>query len=179
MPGSAASPATIPQHLNLLFLNWFDPTHPLWGGAEVYLHETARRLVQRGHRVTLLCSRYAGCQPESEVDGIRVLRLGHFWTFHLEVPYYYRRALAKERWDCVFEYTNKVPMLSPLFVRAPLVAVAHHLVTDTLPDRAPDLLFPNLTAPESAAAMANRLERTLPTMGLQDYYTYLFSLSDD
>ena len=113
--------------MRLLVINWFDRSHPLWGGAEVYLHEVFRRLVARGHEVTLLCSTYRGGLAESEDQGIHILRRGHFWTFHLEVPWIYRHELAGQRWDCVFEYANKVPMLTPLFVRAPLVAVAHHL----------------------------------------------------
>lgn len=113
--------------MRLLVINWFDWTHPLWGGAEVYLHEVFRRLAARGHEVTLLCSPYAGGAADETIDGIRILRRGGFWTFHLQVPRVYRRELAAERWDCVFEYTNKVPMLTPLFVRAPLVAVALHL----------------------------------------------------
>ena len=113
--------------MRLLVINWFDRSHPLWGGAEVYLHEIFRRLAARGHEVTLLCSTYRGGAPEAEDDGIHVMRRGRFWTFHLEVPWIYRRELAAQPWNCVFEYTNKVPMLTPLYVRAPLVAVAHHL----------------------------------------------------
>ncbi|MBI3971824.1 MAG: glycosyltransferase family 4 protein [Chloroflexi bacterium] len=115
--------------MRILVVNWFDWTHPLWGGAEVYLREVYRRLAARGHDVTLLCSTYAGGAAEAVEDGIRVVRRGNFWTFHLQVPWFYRRdpALAGQAWDCVFEYTNKVPMLTPLFVRAPLIAVAHHL----------------------------------------------------
>lgn len=55
--------------MRLLVLNWFDWTHPLWGGAEVYLREVYRRLVARGHQVTLLCSAYAGCAPEARDVG--------------------------------------------------------------------------------------------------------------
>lgn len=138
--------------MRLLVINWFDWTHPLWGGAEVYLREVFCRLAARGHQVTLLCSSYAGGRPDSVEEGVRILRRGWFWTFHLQVPWLYRRHLAAERWDCVFEYTNKVPMLTPLYVRAPLVAVAHHLFGATI--------F-HASAPP-VAAYAYLMERLLP-----------------
>ena len=114
--------------MRVLMINWFDWTHPLWGGAEVYLRETARRLVARGHDVWLIASTYAGCAGEEVLDGVRVVRRGHFWTYAVELPWHYRR-LVRERgaFDVVVEYTNKVPLLAPWWAGCPVVAVAHHL----------------------------------------------------
>ena len=120
--------------MRVLVLNWFDWTHPLWGGAEVYLRETCTRLVQRGHDVTLIASVYDGSAPDQILDGVRVLRRGRFWTYHLELPWHVGRVTRNETgeptdqvWDVVLEYTNKVPLLSPMWAPAPVVAMAHHL----------------------------------------------------
>jgi glycosyltransferase involved in cell wall biosynthesis len=114
--------------MRVLVLNWLDWTHPLWGGAEVYLREVSRRLVDRGHEVTVLCSVYAGGVANETLDGVHVARRGRFWTYGLELPWHYRR-LVRERgaWDVVLEYTCKVPLFAPVWAGAPVVAVAHHL----------------------------------------------------
>ena len=120
--------------MRVLVLNWFDWTHPLWGGAEVYLRETCTRLVKRGHEVTLIASVYEGSVPDQIIDGVRVLRRGRFWTYHIELPWHVAWLQRNEAaaathctWDVVLEYTNKVPLLSPVWAPAPVVAMAHHL----------------------------------------------------
>ena len=109
-------------------LNWLDWTHPLWGGAEVYLRETSQRMASRGHEVTVLSSTYDGCVSDEVLHQVRVARRGKFWTYGLELPWHYHR-LVRERGalDAVLEYTNKVPLFSPLWAGRPVVAVAHHL----------------------------------------------------
>jgi glycosyltransferase involved in cell wall biosynthesis len=109
-------------------LNWLDWTHPLWGGAEVYLRETSQRMASRGHEVTVLSSTYDGCVSDEVLHQVRVARRGKFWTYGLELPWHYHR-LVRERgaWDVILEYTNKVPLFSPLWAGRPVVAVAHHL----------------------------------------------------
>ena len=90
--------------MRVLVLTWLDWTHPLWGGAEVYLREVSRRLVDRGHEVTVVCSAYAGGVANETLDGVHVARRGRFWTYGLELPWHYRR-LVRERgaWDVVLE----------------------------------------------------------------------------
>lgn len=39
--------------MRILWLNWKDIRHPEAGGAEVYTHEIAKRLVEKGYEVTL------------------------------------------------------------------------------------------------------------------------------
>ena len=53
--------------MKILFFNWRDITSPLAGGAEVYLHEIARRLA-KSHKVVLYCGKYKGCKEEDELD---------------------------------------------------------------------------------------------------------------
>ena len=48
--------------LKVLWFNWRDIRNPAAGGAEVYTHEIARRLVGRGHEVTLFASLFTFSQ---------------------------------------------------------------------------------------------------------------------
>ena len=113
--------------MNLLVLNWLDPLNPQSGGAEVHLREIFRRLVQRGHSVTLLCSAWPGSTPSAEVDGIEVHRIAGRYTLSLSAPGYFRRRLQGRRFDLVVEDLNKVPFFSPFWVNAPVALIVHHL----------------------------------------------------
>src|SRR5262249_61434714 len=55
--------ATVPPtaaRLHVVALNWRDLGNPLAGGAEVHLEEILRHLGRRGHRCTLISSRFPG-----------------------------------------------------------------------------------------------------------------------
>jgi len=113
--------------MNILVLNWQDRLNPLAGGAEVHLHEVFSVIARQGHHVTLLCSAFPGSRPEETVDGIRVLRTGGRHLFNFVA---YRRSLEllrAARYDVVVDDMNKIPFLTPLYVRQPLVCVTHHL----------------------------------------------------
>ena len=60
--------------LKILIFNWRDITHPWAGGAELQLHELAKRWVQYGHRITLFCARYRGAKSHDQIDGIHTPR---------------------------------------------------------------------------------------------------------
>ena len=112
--------------LDLLVINWQDIRNPLAGGAEVHLHEIFRRLVQRGHRVTLLASQFPGGSPREMMDGIEVLRRGRRSTFNFVVPRAYAELRRARRFDVVVDDINKIPFYTPLYVAEPLVALVHH-----------------------------------------------------
>ncbi len=138
--------------MRILVLNWLDRKNLQAGGAEVHLHETFGRLVERGHRVTLLTSGFPGCRPEEVVDGIRVLRAGGRYTYSVSAPLHYGRHLADEGFDVVVEDLNKVPVFSPYWVRAPVVLLVHHLFGSTA--------FQEASLPVAALTWA--LERPVP-----------------
>lgn len=118
--------------LRILVVNWQDRLNPNAGGAEEHLHQIFGRLSRRGHRVTLLCSGWDSCEPCAEIDGIRVLRTGGRYSFNLSAPLNSGRLLRGERFDVVVEDLNKVPMLSPLWVPAPVhLLLVHHLFGTT------------------------------------------------
>ena len=138
--------------MKLLVLNWQDRTNPQGGGAEVHLHEIFGRLAGRGHQVALLASGFPGAAPREELDGIQVHRVGGRHSYTLAAQPYYRRHLAGAGWDVVVEDLNKVPLYAPLWVRAPLVLLVHHLFGATA--------FREASAPFAAATWL--MERPIP-----------------
>ena len=113
--------------MRILVINWQDIRNPLGGGAEVHLHEIFSRIVHKGHEVTLLCCAFPGASAEENIDGIKVIRQGGREVFNFHVPLVYFSRLRKERFDVVVDDLNKIPFFTPLFVREPLIGIAHHL----------------------------------------------------
>ncbi len=112
----------------ILVINWRDIKNPNVGGAEVNFQEIFGRLVERGHEVTLLCSRHDRSFPEEEeIDGIRIVRRGNRNTFNFTVPRVYRREFMNAPIDIVMDDLNKIPFYTPLYVRRPLFAMVHHI----------------------------------------------------
>ena len=111
---------------NILVINWQDIKNPFAGGAEVHLYEIFRRLVIMGHRVTLLCCRYAGSLEEEVIDGIHIIRKGNRNTFNFIVPAVYRELTHKYSFDVVFDDINKIPFFTHFFVKEPIIAIVHH-----------------------------------------------------
>jgi glycosyltransferase involved in cell wall biosynthesis len=111
----------------ILVINWQDITHPLGGGAEVHFHEIFKRIVARGHQVTLLCCHYPGARNEEIIDNIGIIRRGNRALFNFYVPWIYRHLARENQYDVVFDDINKIPFFTPLFVKEPLIGIVHHL----------------------------------------------------
>jgi len=110
----------------ILVVNWRDIKNPNVGGAEVNFQEIFKRLVRRGHQVTLLCSRHDHTFPEEEwIDGIRIIRRGNRNTFNYTVPVVYKREFSNSSIDILVEDCNKIPFYTPLYVRHPLFVIIH------------------------------------------------------
>lgn len=116
----------------ILFINWRDIKNPEAGGAEVHLHEISRRIAAKGHMVTVLASTFPGASPEEEIDGVRVVRKGGKFTFNLHVPGNIRRLSHEHPFDIIVDDINKIPFYTPLYVKRPLLALAHHLFGKTI-----------------------------------------------
>src|SRR5512140_209745 len=113
--------------MKILVFNWQDITNPLAGGAEVHLHEVFSRIVQRGHSVTLYCSSFPGAAHTETLGGIKVIREGGRYLFNYRVAYAYATRFRREGFDVVVDDMNKIPFFTPLFDRAPLLGITHHL----------------------------------------------------
>jgi glycosyltransferase involved in cell wall biosynthesis len=120
--------------MNILILNWRDIQHPEAGGAEVHLFEIFARLVQRGYNVTLLTTRFKGCEERTTIRGIEVFRLGNNYIFDRQAPLLVRKLLKEGgRFDCIIDDVNKLPFRSNLnFPDIPCGAFFHHLFGKTV-----------------------------------------------
>ncbi len=103
--------------MNILVVNWQDVRNPQAGGAEIHLFEIFTRLVQRGHRVRLVCCNWVGGDAQEVVRGIEVHRVGGRHSVALKARAAVRRALAAEAADVVCEDVNKLPLFLAGMVR--------------------------------------------------------------
>jgi glycosyltransferase involved in cell wall biosynthesis len=119
--------------LRILAVNWQDRENPQAGGAELHLHEIFGRLVQRGHEVSLLCGGWPGCPAFTELDGIRVVRIGTRSTFRVMARSGFKRHFATRPPlpDVIVEDINKMPLHTPRWSSTPVVALVPHLFGST------------------------------------------------
>jgi glycosyltransferase involved in cell wall biosynthesis len=118
--------------VNILLVNWLDRENPQAGGAEVHLFEIFRRLVERGHRVTMVTSGFPGGAPRTTIDGIAVRRYGGRHTFALRGRGAVRLALDEGRYDLVVEDVNKLPLYLPTLTTLPVYVIVPHLFGTTV-----------------------------------------------
>ena len=119
--------------MRLLAVNWRDINDPLGGGAELHLHEILKYCVDRGHEVDLVVSAYDGAPPEERLDGVRVLRKGHWALANMILPGLVRRLLRKRAYDLLIEDINKIPFYTPLYSGdTPVLAIVPHLFGSTV-----------------------------------------------
>jgi glycosyltransferase involved in cell wall biosynthesis len=118
--------------VRLLLVNWQDREHPEAGGAEIHLHEVFERIAARGHRVTLLCCGWAGAPQRGERGGIEIHRVGTRHTFPLLARRYYRSVLAARGDDILVEDINKIPLYTPWWGAARVMALVPHLFGGTV-----------------------------------------------
>lgn len=117
--------------MNILAVNWLDVANPLAGGAELHFFEIFRRLAERGHRVTLICSGWSGGPREAEIQGIAVHRHGGRHSFAVRGRGAVRRALHEERQDIIVEDINKLPLYLPTLTTLPVYIIVPHLFGTT------------------------------------------------
>lgn len=115
--------------MRILVLNWRDLANPDAGGAERYVHEVARRWVERGHEVTLFCGSFPGAAASDERDGIRILRKGTRWSVFHHAGDYLRKAWCE--WDAVVESVNTRPFFAHRIAPGvPGVSIIYQLARD-------------------------------------------------
>ena len=112
--------------LRILIFNWRDTKHIWAGGAEVYIHELAKRWVVEGHSVTVFCGWDGKSHKNGQVDGVNVIRRGGFYTVYPFALLYYLFHL-RGNFDIVVDSENGVPFFTPLFVGVPTILLIHHV----------------------------------------------------
>lgn len=110
----------------ILILNWRDTKHIWSGGAEVYVHELAKRWVQKNHQVVLFCGHDRKTVRDEVIDGVKIIRRGGFGTVYFWAWIYYWIRL-RGRFDVIVDSENGVPFFTPLYSRLPIVLVIHHV----------------------------------------------------
>lgn len=124
--GRISTPVLPSRKLRILIFNWRDTRHAWAGGAEVYIHEMAKRWVKNGHSVTVFCGN-DGKNPRNQVvDGMQVVRRGGFYTVYIWAFLYYILRF-RGLFDVVIDSENGVPFFTPLYVRVPTFLLIHHV----------------------------------------------------
>lgn len=116
--------------MKILFLNWRDIKNPTGGGAEIYVHEIARRLVLRGHKINLITAAFPSCRENEIIDGIEIIRMGNRYTVYLLAKKYYMKNY--NNFDIVVDSINTRPFMTPKFVRknTPIIAIIYQLARE-------------------------------------------------
>jgi len=116
--------------MNILIYNWRDMKNPAAGGAEVVTHEIAKRLVLKGHNITLFTAAFTGCKKNETIDGVEIIRSGNRYTVYLKAPQYYKKHAGE--FDVVVDEINTRPFMTPKFVKdgTPIIALIHQLARE-------------------------------------------------
>lgn len=110
----------------ILIFNWRDSKHAFAGGAEVYIHELAKRWVKKGYGVTLFCGN-DGNDPRYEViDGVEIIRRGGFYFVYLWAFLYYLLKLRKHV-DIIIDTQNGIPFFTPLYANKTIYCLMFHV----------------------------------------------------
>lgn len=118
------------KKLNITFLDFDDIKNPLLGGGQARAtKEVATCLIQRGHKITVICSRYPGSKDRTDNGitykhialGSKNIRLNNI-IYILLLPFYVRK--IKDTNIIVECFTAPISTLfSPLFTKIPVVAL--------------------------------------------------------
>ena len=121
--------ATVIFRMKILWLNWRDIKNPEAGGAEIYTHEIAKRLVEKGHSITLFTSEFKGCKKEEEIDGVKIIRSGGKYTVYKRAKNFCKR--NSKKYDIIIDEINTRPFLTPKFVdKRKIIALIHQLAKE-------------------------------------------------
>jgi glycosyltransferase involved in cell wall biosynthesis len=120
----------INKKLRIVFLDFDDIRNPLLGAGQAKAtREVAKRLVEKGHKVTVLCSKYPGCEERIE-NGIKYIHIGlgtknvrlNNLGYIFSIPLTIRNI---KNTDIIVEcFTAPIStLMSPLFTKIPVVGL--------------------------------------------------------
>jgi glycosyltransferase involved in cell wall biosynthesis len=114
---------------HIVIVAWRDLASPQAGGSELLVDQLASGMVDRGHKVTLLCGGRVGERP------YQVVRSGGRYSQFMLAPWAFRRRVP--HCDVVVEVCNGLPYLAPLWCNRPVVCLVNHVHTELWPLRYP------------------------------------------
>ncbi len=112
--------------IRFLILNWRDTKHKWAGGAEIYVHELAKNLVEKGHQVTLFSGNDGVSKNREILDGVEVIRRGGFFMVYVWAAIYYVFKF-QDRFDIIIDSENGIPFFTPIYSRRPKFLLIHHV----------------------------------------------------
>lgn len=116
----------IQTNLRILIYNWRDTKHIWAGGAEIYIHELAKRWIKKDYQVTLFCGSDRKSKSDEIVDGVYVIRRGGFFTVYPWALLYYIFHFRK-KYDVIVDCENGIPFFTPIYSRLPKILLVHHV----------------------------------------------------
>lgn len=146
------------RKLRILFLISRDIRHPANTGGDIGLWERATYLASKGHEVMVMASQFDGAPIEETIDGIRVVRSGGLLSLWWRTFVFYMRR-GRGRFDVVVVEGfggSRIPRLTPLYVREPIVTEWHQIHADLFAVQYPRLLVPALNLLERITAFIHR-----------------------
>jgi glycosyltransferase XagB len=114
------------NQMRILIFNWRDTKHIYAGGAEVYIHELAKRWVRNGNKVTIFCGNDNKNAFYEHVDGIEIYRRGGTYTVYFFAIMYYLFKF-RGKYDVIVDCENGIPFFMPLFAREQVILLIHHV----------------------------------------------------
>lgn len=123
LPPAAAVHA---QGKRILILNWRDTKHKYAGGAEVYIHELAKRWVQEGNQVTIFCGNDGNLPRNETIEGVQVMRRGGSYFVYIWAFLYYI-CKFRGRYDAIIDCENGIPFFAPLYAKEQVFCLVHHV----------------------------------------------------
>lgn len=106
-------------------LNWRDPENPLAGGAESVTLGYLSDLVRRGHEVFWLTHSFDGAPPYTEINGIRIHRLGNLLKSRVTAPLWVKKHAPI---DLIIDQHHGIPWLSPLWAKGNSISFIHEVL---------------------------------------------------
>lgn len=114
------------NNMRILIFNWRDTKHIYAGGAEVYIHELAKRWVQNGNKVTLFCGNDNKNAFYEKIDGIEIYRRGGTYTVYFFAIIYYLFKF-RGKYDVIVDCENGIPFFMPIFASEQVILLVHHV----------------------------------------------------
>lgn len=127
--GKVPEARPITNKLRILIFNWRDTKHRWAGGAEVYIHELAKRWVKMGHEVTLFCGNDGHSARREVIGGVNIIRRGGFFMVYIWAFAYYTFRL-KGKYDVIIDSENGIPFFTPLYAKEEKFLLIHHVHQD-------------------------------------------------
>ncbi len=115
--------------MNILILSWRDPKHPLAGGAEQSIHEHSKGWIKKGHKVTLLSSRFENSRGKENIDQVEIIRKGNqYLGVQLAALFFYLK--NKKNFDLIIDQFHGIPFFTPLYVKNPKLAIIQEVAKE-------------------------------------------------